>query len=80
MKYYFHGNSALTDSSHFSEKSDNKGNSGMWQPTDGHADSDPETLHLHVWRPPDMTRKIFQDIMPESALLEMFFFFKTSVI
>ena len=43
----------------------------MWQATDGHAVPDPKTLHLHVWRLPDVTRKIFQDIMPEIALLEI---------
>lgn len=26
----------------------------MWQATEGHADSDPKTLNLHVWRLPDV--------------------------
>lgn len=72
LKYYFHGILALIDCSHISEKQDNKEDRGMWQATDGHAVFDPKTLHLHVWRPPDKTRKIFQDIMPEIALLEIF--------
>lgn len=73
LKYqaYFQAISALIDISHFCEKSDNK--CGMWQATDGHAVSDPKTLHLHFWHPPNRTPKIFQNIMPENALLEVFY-------
>lgn len=42
----------------------------MRQATDGHAVPDLKTLHLHFWHPPDITREIFQDIMPEIALLD----------
>lgn len=50
LKYFFHGISASTDSSHIGEKSDNKGDGGG-DTTDGHAVSDPKPLYLHVWRP-----------------------------
>lgn len=63
----FHTVSALIDISHC-KKSDSRG--GMRQATDGHAVPDLKTLHLHFWHPPDMTREIFQDIMPEIALLD----------
>lgn len=64
---YFHKVSVLIYISHC-KKSDSWG--GMRQATDGHAVPDPKTLHLHFWRPPDTTQEIFQDIMPEIALLE----------
>lgn len=48
------GISALT---HHSEKSDNKGDTGMWKVTDGHVYSDPKSSNLHVWSPPNITQK-----------------------
>lgn len=42
---------------------------------DGHAVFDPKTLYLQLWRPPDMTWKMFHITMPEIALLVLPFFF-----
>lgn len=85
--FYFYGIAALALILHC-EKSDKQGGQGDVQATDGHADSDPKTLYLHVWCPPDVTRKMLQDRMPEIAPLEIcltlwlsdFFGFKHHII
>lgn len=59
----------LIDGSRFKLKSGITKEMEMWQTTDGHADSDPKILHLHVCRPPDM--KLFQDIMWDICLIEL---------
>jgi len=43
-------------------KSDNKGHGGDVAATDGHADSDPKTFHLHVLHPPDTTQITLQEM------------------
>lgn len=70
-KYCFHGISASIDSSHFGEKSANKGDAGMWQATDGRAVSDPKT-NIYMFGTLPTWQKIFQDIIPKIALLEIF--------
>lgn len=70
LKYFFHGISASTDSSHIGEKSDNKGDGGghnrwsccFW----------PQAIVFTCLAPLDMTQKIFQVITSEIALLEVF--------
>lgn len=35
------------------KKPDNRGLRELWQTANGHADSDPKTFYLHLWRPLD---------------------------